>query len=304
MNPIVVSLLTLTISVSVILTSGVRLAGARALSGQQNHVKFRRLPSKEFSAALGSSITIECEAGGSPPPTIHWLKNGKRISNSNRPLEGAYLAAGSGELERLIGLKQEREEGLVQSSPASSWFSLIDSLAPPVDEVNRIALSSTRSRLFIDCANLNDEAVYTCVAENAFRRISSHTKLTLIKPVPAPPQASASPFANSGSENDLLSGALEEVAALDLAASSAGQSSPASAPRDLTESRGVSGVGQQVNKQLLSDIESAVVAAATDKQQRLQQAAAQEQQQSSGLSAVPQCLNERAKPGKWWSRRC
>lgn len=45
----------------------------------QNQVKFRRLPPKEFSAALGSSITIECEAGGSPPPSIHWLKNGKRI---------------------------------------------------------------------------------------------------------------------------------------------------------------------------------------------------------------------------------
>lgn len=46
----------------------------------QNQVKFRRLPPKEFSAALGSSITIECEAGASPPPIIHWLKNGKRIA--------------------------------------------------------------------------------------------------------------------------------------------------------------------------------------------------------------------------------
>lgn len=45
----------------------------------QNQVKFRRLPPKEFSAAIGSSITIECEAGGSPPPSIHWLKNGVRI---------------------------------------------------------------------------------------------------------------------------------------------------------------------------------------------------------------------------------
>lgn len=44
-----------------------------------NQVKFRRVPPKEFSAALGSSITIECEASASPQPTIHWLKNGKRI---------------------------------------------------------------------------------------------------------------------------------------------------------------------------------------------------------------------------------
>lgn len=57
----------------------------------QNQIKFRRLPPKEFSAALGSSITIECEAGGSPPPAIHWLKNGNRIpqvSKSIRPLPG------------------------------------------------------------------------------------------------------------------------------------------------------------------------------------------------------------------------
>lgn len=44
-----------------------------------NQIRFRRLPPKEFSAALGSSITIECEAGGSPPPTIHWLKDGKKV---------------------------------------------------------------------------------------------------------------------------------------------------------------------------------------------------------------------------------
>lgn len=29
-----------------------------------------------------------------------------------------------------------------------------------------------------------DEAVYTCVAENVFNRISSHTKLNLLKPAP------------------------------------------------------------------------------------------------------------------------
>lgn len=50
------------------------------------------------------------------------------------------------------------------------------------DGVSRIALSSTRSRLFIDCADEFDEAVYTCVAENPFARISTHTKLNLIKP--------------------------------------------------------------------------------------------------------------------------
>jgi hypothetical protein len=66
-----------------------QLAEAKPLN--QYQVKFRRVPPKEFSAALGASITIECEAGASPPPTIHWLKDGKRIiqvsvfSMVNRP---------------------------------------------------------------------------------------------------------------------------------------------------------------------------------------------------------------------------
>lgn len=65
----------------------------------QNQVKFRRLPPKEFSAALGSSITIECEAGASPPPTIHWLKNGKRISQVS-VRERACARPGRAELGR------------------------------------------------------------------------------------------------------------------------------------------------------------------------------------------------------------
>lgn len=68
----------------------------------------------------------------------------------------------------------------------------------PVDDVNRIALSATRSRLYIDCADVSDEATYTCVAENAYSRISSHTKLNLIRPA----VQLASP-AMGGDENDL-----------------------------------------------------------------------------------------------------
>lgn len=58
---------------------------------------------------------------------------------------------------------------------------------------NRIGLSITKSRLFIDCANAADEATYTCVAENPYSRISSHTKFTLAKPL----------IQSSALENDL-----------------------------------------------------------------------------------------------------
>uniref|UniRef100_A0A6G1S981 Hemicentin-2 n=1 Tax=Aceria tosichella TaxID=561515 RepID=A0A6G1S981_9ACAR len=151
----------------------------------QYQVKFRRVPPKEFSAALGSSITIECEAGASPPPTIHWLKDGKRIIQ-NELDENRLDDEGSGQLLQ-------------------------------VDDVSRIALSSSRSRLYIDCANLADEATYTCVAENAYSRISSQTKLNLIKPIVQ--AVSSAGNGNGNNENDLVS---EEVAALSELAAAAG----------------------------------------------------------------------------------
>lgn len=305
MSLIAATLFALLISISALTSCRIE---AKPLN--QNHVKFRRLPPKEFSAALGSSITIECEAGGSPPPSIHWLKNGRRISNNNRAWAGSQLdqlLGQPGQLELPAVEINELEQRQQLSSAAGSWSALLDSLAPVVDEVNRIALSSTRSRLFIDCASLQDEAVYTCVAENAFARISSHTKLNLIKPVP---------LAQSGSggaaDNDLLSGALEEVAALDglVAAATSGQSGeqqqqaqPAQQQQQVqppqTDRNHANG---QVNsKQLMSKLKSAAVAAAVqaaaaeanqqDKQKQLQEVAA--------LAAIPQCLSERAtKTGK------
>lgn len=150
------------------------LLGVDAKPISQNHVKFRRLPPKEFSAALGSSITIECEAGGSPPPTIHWLKNGKLISQSELV---------DNQLDEAV-----RDE-----------------------QLEKVALSFTRSRLFIDCADDLDQAVYTCVAENIFSRISSHTKLNLIKPI--------APALTVANENELINGPLDLVGALESAAS-------------------------------------------------------------------------------------
>lgn len=70
-------------------SSGSGYAAAKPVN--QYQVKFRRLPPKEFSAALGSSITIECEAGASPPPTIYWLKDGKRILQVSVEVTGDML---------------------------------------------------------------------------------------------------------------------------------------------------------------------------------------------------------------------
>ena len=42
-------------------------------------LKMRVVPPQELSLPLGSNKVLECEAGGNPAPTIHWLKNGKVI---------------------------------------------------------------------------------------------------------------------------------------------------------------------------------------------------------------------------------
>ena len=36
-------------------------------------------PEEETVGSFGETLTLDCEAGGSPSPTIHWLYNGERI---------------------------------------------------------------------------------------------------------------------------------------------------------------------------------------------------------------------------------
>jgi len=36
-------------------------------------------------ATVGQDVVLECEAGGSPSPTIHWLHHGRRIRQVCKP---------------------------------------------------------------------------------------------------------------------------------------------------------------------------------------------------------------------------
>lgn len=38
-----------------------------------------QVPAEVTKVRGGQSVTLHCSAGGSPSPTIHWLKNGARI---------------------------------------------------------------------------------------------------------------------------------------------------------------------------------------------------------------------------------
>lgn len=113
---------------------------------QAPHIKLRSVPSSEIEIPMSSSRILECEAGGSPSPVIHWLKNGQRIES------------GSDALENMFTIENEQ-----------------------INPVGILGLSFTRSKLYLDCVTPSDEATYTCVAENSFSRVSSESKVRVIK---------------------------------------------------------------------------------------------------------------------------
>jgi hypothetical protein len=73
-----------------LLTRDIRIAkrekleksGKSSKSIRSPYLRLREVPQKEIIAQETSTHILQCEAGGSPTPTIHWLKNGKRISQS------------------------------------------------------------------------------------------------------------------------------------------------------------------------------------------------------------------------------
>ncbi|KAI1306069.1 Neural/ectodermal development factor IMP-L2 [Halotydeus destructor] len=108
------------------------------------HLRLRSTPEPEVILPASSSHVLECEAGGNPPPMIHWLKDGKRINQN---------------MDELLGNSDNSEK---------------------MAEEGVLGLSFTRSKLYLDCAQADDAAIYTCVAENAFSRMSAHSEVKVI----------------------------------------------------------------------------------------------------------------------------
>lgn len=95
------------------------------------------------------SLVLECVCGG-PTPTIHWLKNGIRLqqgeTHNSRDDEASY-----------------------ENHPAT--------------QERRLRLATTNSKLFLDCLNEEEHnAVYTCVAETPYYRITRMTRVKVVKP--------------------------------------------------------------------------------------------------------------------------
>lgn len=92
------------------------------------------------------NIFLECEAGGSPTPTIHWLKDGQRLTQ--------------GDFERI--------------EDESAAYEDLDS----DENEEKLRLSATKSRLYLDCLTDASEGEYTCVAETPYMR---RTQSTVVK---------------------------------------------------------------------------------------------------------------------------
>ncbi|KAH9524902.1 Zwei Ig domain protein zig-4 [Bulinus truncatus] len=89
----------------------------------------------EITTVLHDSVVLQCDAGGIPNPTVHWLKNGQRIIQGNS--------------------KSIRDDDAVYEQNSG---------------LPKLELSNTLSKLYLDCITEEDEAVYTCVAETPIQR--------------------------------------------------------------------------------------------------------------------------------------
>jgi hypothetical protein len=104
-----------------------------------------QIPEARTVVTEGLSTTLHCSAGGSPSPSIHWLKDGVRIAQSM-----SNLISDDEAVYETIGIRSDQPT---------------------------LRLAGTKSRLFIDCASAREAGTYTCVAETPTLRISTNTDL-------------------------------------------------------------------------------------------------------------------------------
>lgn len=113
---------------------------------RKTHLRIHGKPPKTLRLVEGDSDYLECQAGGTPAPSIHWLKDGNLIPQS--------------EISHEHSPKSTASDG--------------------TNSKGRINVSFANARLYLDCLSVQDEGEYTCVAENPYQRISTSTTLTVL----------------------------------------------------------------------------------------------------------------------------
>lgn len=115
---------------------------------------------------MNDRLELTCDVSGSPPPAVYWLKNGQPI----REVITDYQFKMSSDFIYFY----------VQS-PFQSPFDrdneeeATNSIVEGASALPKRGLASTKSKLVIDCVDVDAEAIYTCVAESLNERIVSST---------------------------------------------------------------------------------------------------------------------------------
>uniref|UniRef100_A0A8C3N479 Hemicentin-1 n=1 Tax=Geospiza parvula TaxID=87175 RepID=A0A8C3N479_GEOPR len=148
---------------------------------------------EEVTALLDTSLNIECAAAGTPPPQLHWLKNGLPLSVSSQ-----IKLLSAGQILRLVFFSFNwltflppsldnaggTEEVLVLRGDTAMLGCVSD--GSPVPSVSwlkdGLALALRGMVLQVLGAEPADTGRYTCVASNAAGHSSKHFVLKVLEP--------------------------------------------------------------------------------------------------------------------------
>lgn len=118
-------------------------------------IELESVPPTKISAKLHGEVVLECEAVGSPPPLIYWLKDGKPLDHlvtfdSEEMMNG---------LDTRDSLLERRSEGNFVPS--------------------NFAMAKIKSKLPLRCIRPEEEGQYSCVADNLRQQVLATTTVAI-----------------------------------------------------------------------------------------------------------------------------
>lgn len=115
---------------------------SRAEMTEPASLNWEEVPAKAISLRAGEEVELKCGATGSPPPTIHWYKDGVRVAEN--PLAADEDSVGT-------EVEQVANEG-----------------------IPTIQMATTYSKLRLPCLDKAKSGRYSCVAANGLSPVLSH----------------------------------------------------------------------------------------------------------------------------------